>query len=138
MIISFMGNYQGMIAKLYHYPAKQEIQSLQTRYKGFFIDFAQKGSATGYELQYSIRSDFAGAKTLIISSNKTDKKTVSNLTSGKKYYVRVRSYTIASGKRYNGAWSDTKSVTTAKYDISKAKVAGIKTSLSQARTSPKA
>ena len=127
MIISFMGNYQGTITKTFTiYPAKQEIQSLQTRYKGFFIDFAQKGSATGYELQYSTRSDFAGAKTLIISSNKTDKKTVSKLTAGKKYYVRVRSYTIVSGKRYNGAWSDTKSVTTAKYDIAKAKVAGIK------------
>ena len=127
IIISFMGNYQGTITKTFTiYPAKQEIQSLQTRYKGFFIDFAQKGSATGYELQYSTRSDFAGAKTLIISSNKTDKKTVSNLTAGKKYYVRVRSYTIVSGKRYNGAWSDTKSVTTAKYDIAKAKVAGIK------------
>lgn len=127
MIISFMGNYQGTITKTFTiYPAKQEIQSLQTRYKGFFIDFAQKGSATGYELQYSTRSDFAGAKTLIISSNKTDKKTVSNLTAGKKYYVRVRSYTIIGGKRYNGAWSDTKSVTTAKYDIAKAKVAGIK------------
>ena len=125
--ISFMGNYQGTITKTFTiYPAKQEIQSLQTRYKGFFIDFAQKGSATGYELQYSTRSDFAGAKTLIISSNKTDKKTVSKLTAGKKYYVRVRSYTIVSGKRYNGAWSDTKSVTTAKYDIAKAKVAGIK------------
>lgn len=127
IIISFMGNYQGTITKTFTiYPAKQEIQSLQTRYKGFFIDFAQKGSATGYELQYSTRSDFAGAKTLLISSNKTDKKTVSNLTAGKKYYVRVRSYTIVSGKRYNGAWSDTKNVTTAKYDIAKAKVAGIK------------
>ena len=127
IIISFMGNYQGTITKTFTIcPAKQEIQSLQTRYKGFFIDFAQKGSATGYELQYSTRSDFAGAKTLIISSNKTDKKTVSNLTAGKKYYVRVRSYTIVSGKRYNGAWSDTKSVITAKYDIAKAKVAGIK------------
>ena len=127
IIISFMGNYHGTITKTFTIsPAKQEIQSLQTRYKGFFIDFAQKGSATGYELQYSTRSDFAGAKTLIISSNKTDKKTVSNLTAGKKYYVRVRSYTIVSGKRYNGAWSDTKSVTTAKYDIAKAKVAGIK------------
>ena len=50
----------------------------------------------------------------------------------------MRSYTIVGGKRYNGAWSDTKSVTTAKYDIAKAKVAGIKKqSLSQARTSPK-
>ena len=125
--ISFMGNYQGTITKTFTIcPAKQKIQSLQTRYKGFFIDFAQKGSATGYELQYSTRSDFAGAKTLIISSNKTDKKTVSNLTAGKKYYVRVRSYTIVGGKRYNGAWSDTKSVTAAKYDIAKAKVAGIK------------
>ena len=125
--ISFMGNYQGTITKTFTIcPAKQKIQYLQTRYKGFFIDFAQKGSATGYELQYSTRSDFAGAKTLIISSNKTDKKTVSNLTAGKKYYVRVRSYTIVGGKCYNGAWSDTKSVTTAKYDIAKAKVAGIK------------
>lgn len=127
MIISFMGNYQGTITKTFTiYPAKQEIQSLQTRYKGFFIDFAQKGSATGYELQYSTRPDFTGAKTLTISSNKTDKKTVSNLTAGKKYYVRVRSYTIVSGKRYNGAWSDIKSVTTAKYDLAKAKVTGIK------------
>lgn len=40
--------------------------------------------------------------------------------------MRVRSYTIVGGKSYNGAWSDTKSVTTAKYDIAKAKVAGIK------------
>lgn len=125
--INFMGNYQGTITKTFTInPAKQDIQSLQTRYKGFFIDFAQKGSATGYELQYSTRSDFSGAKTLTISSNKTDKKTISNLTAGKKYYVRVRSYTIVSGKRYNGAWSDTKSVTTAKYDLAKAKVTGIK------------
>lgn len=126
--INFIGNYQGTVTKNFTInPAKQKIQSLQTRYKGFYVDFVQKASATGYELQYSTRSDLLGAPSLWISSNKTDKKTVSGLSAGKKYYVKVRSYTDVNGTRYYGAWSDTKSITAAKNNFAKAKVKGIKT-----------
>ena len=48
------------------------------------------------------------------TTKKTDKKTISKLSGKKKYYVRVRSYTTVKGKKYYGAWSSTKSVTTKK------------------------
>ena len=61
--ITGKGIYGGVITKSFAiYPAKQVIQKLYGTYAGFFIDYAQKGSATGYEISYSQRSDFKGAK----------------------------------------------------------------------------
>ena len=40
--------------------------------------------------------------------------TVSKLSAGKKYYVKVRSYTVVKGTKYYGEWSAVKSVTTKK------------------------
>lgn len=95
-------------------PAKQEIQKLTAKSKAFFVDWAQKGSATGYEIQYATNSKFTSAKKVTITNNKTDKTTVSKLSGKKKYYVRVRSYTTVKGTKYYGAWSATKTVTTKK------------------------
>ena len=106
-------------------PAKQQIQVLETRYKGFFVDFVQKGSATGYEVQYGTRSDFSNASTYRSTTNKTDKMTVLGLGTSKTYYVRVRSYTVKGGKTYYGNWSDAKSIVTAKTNFANAKVSGI-------------
>ena len=80
----------------------------------FFVDWAQKGSATGYEIQYATNSKFTNAKKVTIKNNKTDKTTISKLRGNKKYYVRVRSYTAVNGTKYYGAWSVSKSVTTKK------------------------
>ena len=122
------GNYSGSLsAKFDIVPAKQQIQKLETKYKGFYIDWAQKGSATGYEVQYATNSNFTGAKKTTITNNKTDKTTVSKLYANKTYYVRVRSYTNVNGKVYYGAWSDIKSIKTANSDITKATVSGIST-----------
>ena len=111
--ITGKGIYGGVITKSFAiYPAKQVIQKLYGTYAGFFIDYAQKGSATGYEISYSQRSDFKGAKSVKVTNNRTDKKTVSGLARYQKYYVRVRSYTVKDGKTYNGAWSDKKWVYT--------------------------
>ena len=113
--ISGMGNYYGSYTAGFDIiPAKQTIQKLETRYKGFFVDWAQKGSATGYEIQYATNSKFTGAKKVTITNNKTDKTTVSKLSANKKYYVRVRSYTTVGGTKYYGAWSAVKNVTTKK------------------------
>ena len=126
--ITGKGNYSGSLsAKFDIVPAKQQIQKLETKYKGFFVDWAQKGSATGYEVQYATNSNFTGAKRATITNNKTDKTTVSKLSANKTYYVRVRSYTNRNGKVYYGAWSDVKSIKTANNDITKATVSGIST-----------
>ena len=109
------GSYGGVVTKTFKInPAKQNIQKLKSKSRSFFIDWAQKGSATGYEIQYATNSKFSGAKKVTVTNNKTDKKTISKLSGKKKYYVRVRSYTTVKGKKYYGAWSSTKSVTTKK------------------------
>ena len=113
--IAGKGSYTGTITKTFKInPAKQEIQKLTAKSKAFFVDWAQKGSASGYEIQYATNSKFTSAKKVTITSNKTDKTTVSKLSGKKKYYVRVRSYTTVNGTKYYGAWSASKSVTTKK------------------------
>ena len=113
--IAGKGSYTGTITKTFKInPAKQEIQKLTAKSKAFFVDWAQKGSATGYEIQYATNSKFTSAKKVTITSNKTDKTTISKLSGKKKYYVRVRSYTTIKGTKYYGAWSSTKTVTTKK------------------------
>lgn len=122
------GNYSGSLsAKFDIVPAKQQIQKLETRYKGFYIDWAQKGSATGYDVEYSVNSNMSGAVSKHLTANKPDTLTVSGLSGDKVYYVRVRSYTNVNGKVYYGAWSDVKSIKTANNDITKASVSGIST-----------
>ena len=92
--ITGTGSYIGEIKSSFDIlPAKQKIQKLTAKSKAFFIDWAQKGSATGYEVQYATNSKF---------------------TANKKYYVKVRSYTLVKGTKYFGEWSVVKSVTTKK------------------------
>ena len=113
--IAGKGSYTGTITKTFKInPAKQEIQKLTAKSKAFFVDWAQKGSATGYEIQYATNSKFTSAKKVTITNNKTDKTTISKLSGKKKYYVRVRSYTTVKGTKYYGAWSSVKNVTTKK------------------------
>ena len=122
------GNYSGSLsAKFDIVPAKQQIQKLETKYKGFYIDWAQKGSATGYDVEYSVKANMSGAVSKHLTANKPDTLTVSGLAGDKTYYVRVRSYTNVNGKVYYGAWSDVKSIKTANNDITKATVSGIST-----------
>ena len=126
--ITGKGDYTGTITRNFTInPAKQQIQKLETRYKGFYIDWAQKGSATGYDVEYSVNANMNGAASRHLTANKPDTLTVSGLAGDKTYYVRVRSYTNRNGKVYYGAWSDVKSIKTANNDITKASVSGIST-----------
>ena len=69
---------------------------------------------TGYQIQYSSRSDFKIQKTIALGNVKTVIKTISGLAKKHKYYVRIRTYkTGTSGKtKYYSAWSAAKIVTT--------------------------
>lgn len=64
-------------------------------------------SVTGYQIQYGTKKNFKGAKSV---KTKATTKTVSKLAK-KKYYVRVRTYKVVSGKTYYSSWSGAKTVT---------------------------
>ena len=73
---------------------------LTTAKKAFSAQWSRK-SVTGYQIQYSPRTDFAGAKTLTIKNAQTYK-----------CYVRIRTYKTIAGVNYFSAWSATAKVKT--------------------------
>lgn len=66
------------------------------------VDWDEVSDAQGYQVCYSISKTFAGVKTANASSTHA---TLRNLKSKKSYYIRVRAYVIASGKRIYGNYS---------------------------------
>lgn len=69
-----------------------------------------KSKCTGYKVQYSTKSSFSGAKTITVKGKYA--YTIKNLKSGKKYYVRVRSYKtytdeLGNAKTVKSSWKTT-------------------------------
>ncbi|MBR2590314.1 MAG: fibronectin type III domain-containing protein [Clostridia bacterium] len=91
--VTFKGNYSG--SKVLYFtvnPAKPAVKSLAAAKKGFTLKWKKVGSVSGYQIQYSTKSDFSGAKSVTAKGANTLAKTVGSLKSGTKYYVRIRSY----------------------------------------------
>ena len=78
------------------------------------IKWQKNKAATGYQIQYSTDSSFKNANTVTISANaaaaKLLQKTVSSLSKGKRYYVRIRCCKITQGTSSWSAWSPVKNV----------------------------
>lgn len=73
------------------------------------LKWKKNAKVTGYQVQYSDKIKFTGAKSKWISGSS---KTKCNLTSLKKktYYVRIRTYKTVYGIKYYSAWSGAKKV----------------------------
>jgi hypothetical protein len=74
------------------------------------ISWAKNTKVGGYEIQYSTSKTFAKGNKRIKVSKSSAKKTISKLTKGKTYYIRIRSYYKADGETYYSVWSTKKSV----------------------------
>ena len=75
----------------------------------------QDTQTTGYQVQYSTDKNFKkGNKTVTVKGAKTNAKTISKLTKGKKYYVRVRTYKTVNKTNFYSGWSKSSSVTVKK------------------------
>ena len=81
---------------------------------------SQKGKVTGYQIQYSNKSDFSGknTKSVKVKNSRTTFRTINKLKKNKIYYVRIRTYkTMKIGKEkkniYSG-WSKAKKIRTGK------------------------
>jgi len=68
---------------------------------------------TSYEIQYSLKKDFSGGKTVKIKKAKTLTTTIKKLKGGQTYYVRIRAFTTVKKKgTFYSAWSKVKTVKT--------------------------
>ncbi|MGN1166281.1 MAG: leucine-rich repeat protein, partial [Lachnospiraceae bacterium] len=114
--ITFKGNYSGNISKTFTIvPKGTSISKLTASSKGFTVKWKKQATQTsGYQIQYSTKSNFAGAKTVTVTKNSTVSKKITKLSAKKKYYVRIRTYKTVSGTKYYSSWSSAKQVTTKK------------------------
>ncbi|MDO4977829.1 MAG: Ig-like domain-containing protein [Eubacteriales bacterium] len=95
-------------------PTKVAWKSLKTpAKKKIAITWKKNIYADGYELYCSKSPSFSsGTKSLIVSkfSSATYKKTVTKLTSKKKYYVKIRAFKKVGNTRLYGSWSSVKKI----------------------------
>lgn len=65
-------------------------------------------TASGYEVQYSIRKDFKHGR--LLKNVMGNSKKIKLLSKGKKYYIRLRTYKMVNNEVYYSAWSNIKSI----------------------------
>ena len=75
--------------------------------KKALIKYNKVQGASSYQIQYSMKKNFAGAKTKTAKGNSLK---VSGLKVNKKYYFRVRVCKKVNGRTYYSGWSNVKSV----------------------------
>ena len=112
--VKLKGNYAGSgKASFTIVPKGTKISKVTAAKKGFTVKWAKQASqTTGYQIQYSTKSNFKGAKTVKVKGAKTVSKKITKLNKKTKYFVRIRTYKKVGGTEYYSAWSAKKSVKT--------------------------
>ena len=107
--ITGKGNYAGSKQATFTIPMpKSSISKIAAlKKKKVKIIYSGVKGAYNYEVQYSMKSNFAGAKTKTVKATALK---VSKLKANKKYYFRVRVCAKVNGKTYYSGWSRAKSV----------------------------
>lgn len=80
--------------------------------KAVKLKWNKVSGAKGYQIKYSTKSNLSSAKTITVSDAKAVSKTISNLSSKKTYYIKVRAYKQLDNSKYYGLWSSTIKVKT--------------------------
>ena len=94
-------------------PKKTSIKRVNGAKKAISVTWKKVSGVKGYQVQVATDKKFKkNKKTVTVKKQKTTKTTVKKLKAKKKYYVRVRTYKIANGKKVYSSWSKVKSVKT--------------------------
>ena len=110
LTVTMKGSYAGSKTLTWKIaPKKTSITTITPAKRKLTVKWKKLDShITGYQIQYSLKKNFSGAKTATVKGYKSTSKAVSKLKAKKTYYVRVRTYTkSASGTVYSG-WSTAK------------------------------
>ena len=117
--VTLKGNYAGEGTASYTIsPKGTSVAKLKKAKKGFTVKWKKQTAKmsssriTGYQVQYSLKKNFKGAKTKTIKGYKKSSKKIGKLKKKKKYYVRVRTYMKVGGATYYSPWSAAKKVKT--------------------------
>ena len=88
--------------------SKVKISSAKRSGKKVTLKWKKVGSASGYQICYSLKKDF---KKNTKKTVKVTQKKITGLKSGKTYYFKVRAYkTDSAGQKVYGSWSKVKKV----------------------------
>lgn len=91
--VKLKGHYSGSKELTYTIkPKTVEIKKITAKKGGFQITTKKGSGITGYQICYSRKSDFSSAEIYDAEGSNHVKNTIKNLKSGKKYYVKVRTY----------------------------------------------
>lgn len=103
------GDYTGKLKATFKIvPKAVSISSLKAGAKKLTVKWKKGSSIDGYEIQYSLKKNFASKKTKTVTKAGTTSQVIKNLKKGKIYYVRIRTYKIVKGVKYYSAWSAVK------------------------------
>ena len=102
---------EDLLAQAKFEKAKVSIKSAKSaRKKQVKLSWKKVESAEGYQIQYALKANFKGKKTVTVNSAKAAGKVITKLKSGKKYYFRMRAYKTISNKKVYTVYSAKKIV----------------------------
>ncbi len=110
VLISGKGAYTGTVKKTFKInPKGTALRSVSGNTGALTVKWnLQKTQTTGYQIQYSSRSDFKTQKIVTVSRNTTSSQKIKGLAKKHKYYIRIRTYKKVNGKNYYSVWSNAK------------------------------
>ncbi|MDO4555168.1 MAG: fibronectin type III domain-containing protein [Lachnospiraceae bacterium] len=112
--VTFKGDrYSGTLTKTFRIlPRSTRATKVSASKRALKIKWKKQGTqTTGYEIQLATDKKFTkNVKKVNVKKNKTTFITVKKLRSKKKYYVRIRTYKTANGKKYCSGWTIYKKV----------------------------
>ncbi len=104
--ITGKGRYTGKTTVSFNIvPKAVKLTSLTAGKKELTVKWAKGSNITGYEIEYSLKKNFKGSKTVTIKKAATTKTVLKKLQAKKTYYIRIRTYKTVNGKKYYSAWS---------------------------------
>ena len=102
-----INNYTGTVTeRIAINPKGTSISKAKAAKKGFTVKWKKQAEqTTGYQIQYSLKKNFKGAKTVTVGNTKTVSKKIKKLKAKKKYYVHIRTYKKVGKTTYYSEWS---------------------------------
>lgn len=110
VLVTMKGNYSGSRKVQFEIvPKGTSISSLKAGKNTLTVNWNKQAVQTmGYQIQYSVKSDFSKAAAVTVSNNGTVTRNIGGLTRGCTYYVRIRTYKTVSGSNRYSSWSSAK------------------------------
>lgn len=106
--ITFKGKYKGIVKKTFKIlPKSTSLASASAKEQTIKVKWKKQDVQTsGYQIQYSTKSNFKSAKTININKIKTTSKTITKLKGNQIYYIRIRTYkTIKENQQLKNVYS---------------------------------